>query len=110
MLINWGTALPADANEVALSSENELETAQDRLNCARALSRTQVGPQQRTFRPVTTGPYATKQSVVGGLNFLSEDMHNTLLATCCEALITEENEGREPDVYSYDHTLQLARL
>ena len=71
----------------------------NRALCARALSRTQGGPQQRTFRPATTGSYATKRSVVGGLNFLSEDMHNTLLATC-EALITEENERCEPDVYT----------
>ena len=63
-------------------------------------SRTQGGPQQRTFRPATTGPYATKRSdVVGGLSFLSEDMHNTLLATC-EALLTEENDRCEPDVYA----------
>ena len=66
-------------------------------------SRTQGGPQQRTLRPTTTGPYATKRSdVVGGLSFLSEDMHNTLLATC-EALLTEENDigvTCEPGVYA----------
>ena len=62
--------------------------------------RTQGGPQQRNLRTTATGPAAAaRREGVGGLSFLSEDMHNTILATCA-AIVAEQNALCEPDTYS----------
>ena len=62
--------------------------------------RTQGGPQQRLLRPTATGPHAAaRKEGVGGLSFLSEDMHNTL-RDACEAAHAEHNARCEPDTYS----------
>ena len=62
--------------------------------------RTQGGPQQRNLRTTATGPAAAaRKEGVGGLSFLSEDMHNTISATCA-AIVAERNALCEPDRYS----------
>ena len=65
-----------------------------------AFARTQGGPQQRTLRTTATGPAAAARSQgVGGLSFLSEDMHNSIL-NACAAIDAEHNLRCEPDRYS----------
>ena len=62
-------------------------------------SRTQGGPQQRELRLSATGPAAAaRKQGVGGLSFLSEDMHNTILGTC-ERVDAVHNAAVEPDLY-----------
>ena len=62
--------------------------------------RSQGGPQQRDLRTTAAGPAAAaRKQGVGGLSFLSEDMHNTILAACA-ALNAEHNAHCEPDIYS----------
>ena len=62
--------------------------------------RSQGGPQHRVLRPNPTGPEgAGRKEGIGGLCFLSEDMHNMLLS-CCAAIIEQQNALCEPDVYS----------
>ena len=64
-----------------------------------AFNRTQGGPQQRTLRTTATGPAAAaRKEGVGGLSFLSEDMHNTILGTC-ERVDAAHNAAVEPDLY-----------
>ena len=64
-----------------------------------AFNRTQGGPQQRTLRTTATGPAAAaRKEGVGGLSFLSEDMHNTILGTC-ERADAASNAAVEPDQY-----------
>ena len=63
-------------------------------------NRTQGGPQQRQLRTTAIGPAAAvRKEGVGGLSFLSEDMHNYLLATC-EALDEEHNAQCPRDEYN----------
>ena len=70
-----------------------------------AFIRTQGGPQQRLLRPTATGPAAAaRKEGVGGLSFLSEDMHNTILSTC-EAADEEHNDAVERDRYAADGML-----
>ena len=65
-----------------------------------SFSRTQGGPQQRLLRLTATGPHAAaRKEGVGGLSFLSEDMHNTL-KDACEAVHADNNARCEPDTYS----------
>ena len=65
-----------------------------------SFNRTQGGPQQRTLRTTATGPAAAaRKEGVGGLSFLSEDMHNTILSTCA-AIDDEHNARCQPDSYS----------
>ena len=46
--------------------------------------RSQGGPQQRSLRTTATGPAAdARRQGVGGLSFLSEDMHNAILVHAC---------------------------
>ena len=61
--------------------------------------RAQGGPQQRNLRTTATGPHAeARRQGVGGLSFLSEDMHNTILGTC-ERADAAHNAAVEPDEY-----------
>ena len=70
-----------------------------------AFHRTQGGPQQRTLRPTATGPCAAaRKEGVGGLSFLSEDMHNMIRVTC-EAADEAHNAAVEPDRYAPDGRL-----
>jgi|EP00966_Prymnesium_polylepis_P057342 hypothetical protein len=65
-----------------------------------SFSRTQGGPQNRELRTTATGPAAAaRKEGVGGLSFLSEDMHNMILAASA-AIIEQQNALCEPDVYS----------
>ena len=65
-----------------------------------AFNRTQGGPQQRALRTSATGPAAAaRKQGVGGLSFLSEDMHNTILAACI-AVVEEQNALCDSDQYS----------
>ena len=53
--------------------------------------RTQGGPQNRELRTTATGPAAAaRKEVVGGLSFLSEDMHNMILAASA-AMVEQQN-------------------
>jgi hypothetical protein len=62
--------------------------------------RSQGGPQQRSLRTTATGPAAeARRQGVGGLSFLSEDMHNAILAACT-AYVEQQNLLCESDMYS----------
>ena len=70
-----------------------------------AFHRTQGGPQQRDLRTTATGPAAAaRKAGVGGLSFLSEDMHNTIL-DACEVADEAHNDAVEPDRFAPDGTL-----
>ena len=42
----------------------------------------QSGPQQRELRRAASGPYAAMRARGSGLSFMSEDMHNEIMAAC----------------------------
>ena len=50
------------------------------------------------LNPATGPAAAARKEGVGGLSFLSEDMHNTILGTC-ERVDAAHNAAVEPDLY-----------
>ena len=71
-----------------------------------AFNRTQGGPQNRKLRTTATGPAAAvRKEGVGGLSFLSEDMHNCILAACAQ--IGEEHNAQKHDFPLVHHFATL---
>ena len=97
--------LKAEAKTIASLSEQ----LQERLEAEKlppkeaplaVLQKKEQGPQQRNLRTTATGPAAAaRRQGVGGLSFLSDDMHNAILAACA-AIVAEQNALCEEDRYS----------